>query len=983
MYDGEVSQVSHGNFSQNYAVYGNIIGNQTIIKQLVQSSYQETAFYTPNLEDKEPPDFRSPPIAARLPDVLQHQRILVLAGPNQQEKGLLLEHLACLLRAKLQGPYGLPQDAEVEVRECVCGPSRLKIEESLAESGSPGIFIIRRAQRFHFDRGLQDLRQLAAAKNKFLLIGTEGVDTQWGFSSGARPPFWHQLTDAEIYPSDYLARSLCDRLKKETTRFQEEGGDGIPGLFPEGVPGGLAEPREVLLLQGLSCQEAVNGLSTPSHIIRLVDWMISPPRPIAPEQLRAHVRRLKGDKASIRDWFARLEARQQILAVGLLLFDGLYDDQVFGALDKVVDKAWRRHEPGFPRFDQRDLDRLDGYFRPLWTSNLGRTLECTLPDHVLLILQEAWNLHRRKMLAALPVVSQIVLEAAGRPASGSPNVGPGVTVSRAMSSPFEGSVEDAEAPHATPDTGGDDVAAFPFDPRRYDNPIPFWRPYGSARELYGSRPRRQRLYAMIAENLGRLVHVAPHGVERCLIELATHSAPDAQAVAAQALASLHDDQQLHQHLYRVLNRWYGSPDKGGRETPPRLIEREERVTDYTRRRETIVMTISRIALQQEPGHLCDKIPRWLRKVADDPSRKVRMRVRDEAVPSTVARHLGQLEPTLRSLVQHTELTVSVAFAWAEASRQRPLEAGTLLGQWYEELTAIAPVPPHPEEAPRELRLATVALVFGLFDYDSEGSPLTVGQACRCLRRILEEPHSRVRESALTAVAELIDRRFHAVEQYLPEILQEVKVVERPSVIDPLIRFSEQWRQALMETGSDRDPRSHSGPGPQDLRLTPVETALHRWVLDESRPAAQQLAFATLLDLSERSRILQPDGAGVAGYSPTRQEPQFRAVDASDGDSSVRTHAPSMGQSLFSLLTLGRQNWKRVLLPLLPELHFRLSWRKLWTRNTLRWWAVDGGPLAVVGKPLSRYVALWEARWFLLPLLVAIAFIVWILSILAA
>ena len=67
---------------------------------------------------------------------------------------------------------------------------------------------------------------------------------------------------------------------------------------------------------------------------------------------------------NLRDWYDFiLDDREKLLALGLNLFEGLFVDQFFAALEEVVEQTWQKRDPSLRALDYCDLSKVRDFFK--------------------------------------------------------------------------------------------------------------------------------------------------------------------------------------------------------------------------------------------------------------------------------------------------------------------------------------------------------------------------------------------------------------------------------------------------------------------------------------------------------------------------------------------------------------------------------------------------------------------------------------------
>ncbi|MDV3348985.1 hypothetical protein QGP82_09810 [Leptothoe sp. LEGE 181152] len=103
-------------------------------------------------------------------------------------------------------------------------------------------------------------------------------------------------------------------------------------------------------------------------------------------------------------YYNQLNQREQLLAISLSFFDGLFDDQFFAAIEILVTNVWKNRDANLKALDYCDLDNLRSYFEFIDTDDQKTLVKLRFPKQRFTCLKIAWKSHRRQILAALPVL---------------------------------------------------------------------------------------------------------------------------------------------------------------------------------------------------------------------------------------------------------------------------------------------------------------------------------------------------------------------------------------------------------------------------------------------------------------------------------------------------------------------------------------------------------------------------------------------------
>jgi len=853
-----------GSGNQGYIAGGDLyLGDQYVV--------QETLYFEPDLKDVEPPAWTTTPKAHELVDVLTAQRLIVLAGQGLDDKTMVARHLAWLLREKLE-------PAEVKVREWYRSSDPQKIESAFHETATT-ILLLPQVQPHHVGHRLGELARLLGSRRNYAIVTTEGTRAEWGITGGSgEEAVWQELSWDSYYGRDFLAKQLLDEIGDDT------------GRLPEWIPRELFTGS--LLADGLTVEEAASRLRQPERVRQFARWLREE-GPATPRDLLARLDQLGGDRAAILQWYRQLERTDQLLALGLVLFDGLSDDQAFAALEVLVSQAWRQSDPNLPLFDYKDLARLGAYFQLSETGEDGARIETASRQKREAILQAAWELQRRRMLAVVPAMTRLIRELA--------------PPQEAPVAPKKG-LGKGRAKAAAKEAAADEAASWRFT-------------QGVERELFSSPRRIEQLQRSVIESLSQIGLLSFEAVEASFLELAVGGSAGFQTVVAKALAAWRGEGHSEE-LFRVLRAWW---EEGCIATAARsLAEQSQRegVEPRTAIRATVALTAGYALQYDRPNEPAPEILGLLEGLLQDAHPAVRARVLELTLPLATASHLQRLELLLRNRIYcDQEQMYAIAFGTAMAYSLRPAEALAVIARW--QTVVLAEGPREPGDltvTPRDRLLSAVALAYGYIRSDADRGPLTPDQIVEELRSILtRETHPFVRTHALMAMGLQAVDNFERVASVLIELISEVTLADRLHVISVLARAYLHQREQL----SGGDEEVEIGGRRYDVwtrsarPLTTIETALYTWLRDDAHPVAQQVAIQTFAaiaatDLDQKEKALA-----------SRRPPPVHTVR--QGVARVASNPPRLhGLGLFGKLairaaTLRRRDIRPYLGPLLAEM----------------------------------------------------------------
>jgi hypothetical protein len=792
---------------------------------------QETLYFEPDLQDVEPPAWTTTPKAEELAGVLVRQRLIVLAGQELDDKTMVARHLAWLLRQQLDG--------EVLVREWYRSSDPQKIETAFHETATT-ILLLPQVLPHHVGHRLNELRRVLHNRQNYLIITTDGTRSDWQITSGSLEEcLWCELSWKSYYGKAFLADFLLQEL---TT--------GAFSWLPQSLR------ADSVLLNGLTVEDAAVRLRQPDRIRHFCQSLLIQDAP--PRDLLAQINRLSGDRAAILQWYRQLARNNQLLALGIIFFDGLADDQIFAALEILVNEAWRQSDPNLPLFDYKDLEDLSAYFHITETGEDGTRIETTSRQKREAILQAAWELQRRRLLSAVPAITQLLKKI----------------------SPAD---EAAPAPDKTPSTWKSRFKpqAQPKAPESSRN----WRLTGGAeRELFSSSRRAQQLQRSLIESLSQIGLLSFDAVEASFLELAVNGSSGFQTIVAKALAAWRGDGHSEK-LFRVLRSWWeeGCVANSAKSLAQQTVRAGE--DPRTAMRATVALAAGYALQYDPPNKLNPEMLGLIEALVQDQYPPVRARVLELTLPLAAASHLRQLEPLLRSrLTTDQEHMYAIAFGVAMAYSIRPAESLEIIERWHAVVRSQGPRDSGDLTiTPRDRILSAVALAYGYIRCEHVHGLLDPEQVVSTLRSILAaETHPFVRTHALMALGLQAVENFELVSTPLKDLISEATLQDRLHIISILVRAYLRQREQLkggdeeIEIGGRKFQVWSRSVRPQ----TVLEASLYSWLQDDQNPVAQQVAVQTIaamaateLDQKEREvASRRPPVAPPARLNVVRVDP---------------------------------------------------------------------------------------------------------------
>jgi hypothetical protein len=768
------------------------IGRDLVVAETIVQAREEEFFPLNLTQLREVPE---PQSARQLAAMAQRQRVLLLGG-RYEDKVTVARQVARRLAEGDGGSAALPV---LERGRASDYPGLLR---AIREKAERAVFVITDVLPQHVGYDPARLREAAAAGGHLVVLTTERPREAWELAEGARA-FWHELDPEGLFDPALLAGELFRRLRRAGSVL-------APGTFVED-----AEP-DLSTLGGVPLRTLVAELKTPVYVDAFVRQLaeLGPNEAVDGEAVARLVETATSGERRIERWFHTvLEPHEQLLALSLSLFNGLFDDQYFAALEEWVAHIRAHRDPHQRAFDYADLDNLRTHFTLVESDFAGTRLESRESNQRLLVIRAAWRSHRRQIMGALPVLTSLAARS---------------------------------------------VQGRSRDP-----------------ELYGSRERRSALRQAVGDALSDVGLRSASSVQHALLELAGDRDPDVQWVAARAVARWREEGADGQ-LFDLLEHWQKDARLRGILTSIlEGREEEDDANPLAYIRATIALAVAEAAGYDPPNQVNPRLVELMEELAGDGNKLVRDRFSRFTLPWVASLHLAQLRERLYRMARYVDLTHAIGAALAYAYRTDPAAVVETLEEWHAHTARDRPGTFHPGRIThRDSVLITLAFAYGELEYeDAPGGTLSTEKGFARLKEMLaREGHPKVRTAVVIAVGRQARRRFAQVEPLLQALVAEVTEDEREEIVRILGDLYLEQRKGLegkgavrLSVGDEQYPVWTGATRPQ----TAVETALLRWLRSPETPAAQRMALQASLSFARR--LDEEEAARIARLRETRRQ----------------------------------------------------------------------------------------------------------------
>jgi hypothetical protein len=742
------------------------------------SATGSTDFYPPILEDYHPPRYPQLRKTGAVLERLARTHIVLLGGDPTINLLPLARQLAWFTSRQLARTRSDGQHTQLPTQEWM-GSGSQNIEQVLQQFDDDTIFILPRLLPRHFHHDWRQLYQLI--RSRFYVIATIEEETPWRqlMEPKAFSYFWEELNISELYPQQDMIEFFKDRLVAEEKTLAGVSARDVyldratlGGMTPEQIVKQLQQPENIYDFVLQLCEESQHGALTDEVVVTCL-------------------RAAHDDSGRLRQWYSHLtDVRNRLLVLALNLFDGLAEDQFYAVIDELVEQAWQRRDPTLRALDYCDFEPLRRFFDYVPRRSGETVIKTRLVNQRRLLIDIAWDSHRRHMLSALPVLYRCIIQ----------------------------SVNESQAPHD-------------------------W-------QLYGGKARRDQLRKTITESISDIGLKDVRAVELWLLQFATKSNIGIQAVAARIIARWREFGK-HDEAITMLHRWIGKRDLKTILDDAVPQEEEQHDKPDVTLRQTIALTIGYASQVDRPNKINPALFAMLEQLVKEDEISVLRYISSYTLPMMLALHIRKLEKIIRHLAMHEELHNQIARSFAQIYQAQHADIQRLLNQWY--IWCMSPAARNlggVQLSDRRKLLTCMCVIYGHLPYDKALSGISVREVFENLRYILKmESYIEIRKAALTAVM----RQTRSSFDELQDVLSEVTPEEMSEVIDTLVDIYLEQREALQGGQTymrARDKHYYPVWITRPRPFTQIEVEMYTWLRDNNNVIAQQIAVRALVAFNQ-------------------------------------------------------------------------------------------------------------------------------------
>lgn len=824
--------------------------------------YGKTDFDEISFEDLESQIQELPKIQPDFLNQLKEHRMLVLGGElGGINKNELILQLAYLLAKDSS------QKADISIKFWRHSSSQqiIDLELELRNRKTPTIFVFTDIEPKDINCSLQHIfSEVIPSLEHWVLFSTNRSFSSWHLNDDAQIFFNPNLSPQDIYGEDILVNELENKLgenlKLELNKYLKNDDRTL-----ELIAKNLGSFGNILRFVKLFDRKIQESPETPTDI-----------------NINDLIKESKSD-AFIRGLFQNiLSDRQQLMALGISFFNGMFEDQLFTALEKVFTEAWRKRHPSLIALDYSDLEELiynyfdfqendlyegvSNIFKDVKTKTYKidiRSINILSLGNRDQLFEIAWQSHRRQIINALEVLVNIVKESALEKNS--------------------------------------------YLPEKWD--------------LYRNPIRREKVRKAITNTFSSIGVVSINVIDSSLLQLATDENREVRAVAASVIASWYEVGKKEE-VFRILQSFYDvSLEKEKVETGQQGTEKEKvaeednvenqdesevkkveelekqniisKVIDpllklfrgifgkyigevkkqkkekyYIDKGEdfqdyigaTVAVTIGNVIYEHHRNeNLSSDLYDWLKELSKSRLRLVHLYFGYSTLSKVVPLHLKQTRAFLKEIVQdHRDWlykkydlslnhAVAISLTYAYNYPENRQEVKDILETWYQEAgTRYGEIESYEDISTEEdnlltkedALLRTIALTYGLIKYDDEIFPILLQNACLCLENIFNmDKHILLREAVITAVLLLVNKYLGGIEEWLSGLVSNFSIKEKKNLVIELTQvYKKEYYLLKIEEKSE---------------LTAVENIMNKWV-KQGNTTAKKIAIQALVYFTKLS-----------------------------------------------------------------------------------------------------------------------------------
>ena len=758
---------------------GEYVAGRDIVITKNNFSQPELGFTEINLDPYQPSRYISPLFTNTVLNKIEEHNLVVVGGSYEFDKNSFIRHIAALLSKKT---------SKYHVWEWVDRGENFSLFATMVGEKEPAIFIFTQITPQDVRYDLNKFVRLATEHGHFVLMSTDLPLTAWKQPADIARVHWFETPTSNLYTPDVLAGILA----KELLEFQESIN------FPTNIK---SLNGNSVLAGNINLQTIAIQLGNIDRIQLFVRSLTMNKQIVTESSILELIEKITQNKQDLfKQWLSTLKNKEKETFIAASIFDGLYDDQFFDAVEKLVNESWQNRDSELNGMDYHDLDGLLNFFNLEEIDEKTRLIRSRFSNQRLEFFKSIWFSHRRQLLAALPVLVRLVKDSAHENAAN-------------------------------------------------------WN-------LYSYDDRRTRLQEVVSHAFSDIGIIHFPAIENSFLQLASDENIFVQKATANALARWRKF-GLEDQLFEVLNKWQEESriweivsGMQGSENPTTKVSSEALV------RSTIALTIGYASEYDKPNELSERLLKIFKEFAKDENPFVRERFRLSTLPQLTRYHLIQLKSHLSELVRHIDFIHPIALGIAGAYNDHPEQVEEVINEYLKHCRAENHKRSTPNKTThRDKILITIILALSEIKYKEEysfNSRKAYDIICNLQK---EEYHIPVKKYYIQFIFKQIEIHASQISPEILSIIENLSYKDRPTLIKQFVNIYIKQRRGL-ENGEENvyfQNRLLPMWIEKERPLTEIEMTMAGWMSGENK-TGQQIALdmfyelTTTLEVNEKKYI---------------------------------------------------------------------------------------------------------------------------------
>jgi len=577
------------------------------------------------------------------------------------------------------------------------------------------------------------------------------------------------------------------------------------------------------------------------------------------EMIDEMIEKVKSNDWGFAKWFSQLDKQHKHLLVGVTLLSGLYESQLFSALEDLVENEWRAREPFMADFDYAELEFLRDYAVVFIVTGENESIIEIKPGLRRQAFKECWYYEKRFIVNSIRGLINLVKNSINQQNSSAyqdifdipqdtidkliqldipPYIIEKIETLRGKIYPtwsvLINEIEELIGNKSFKLFRDKLSVVFDFD-RLITDDEDFREIALTAKksQLYGTDDKTSLLRQAIGTAIRQIANESLAHAEEALFYFASTRSKDMHTLAAMSLAQWkehkndpEENQKFDDQLYEILNRWHKKPEKvfdpfgAGLPSEKRVFIEDNREAVLA----TIVLTIGFAASYDDSNQCSEQLLNLLKAFLPPGSEQIIAYLNEVTVRLLIKHHPEQLhlDGLLYDLMKYRELIESIAKELSFVYIKIPHLFNEIINRIdencdkyklaYEENEKkekklrkkgkeISALLRHKADEPKNLRkhfMLTLISIFGFLRFTEGEGRLTPQETFERLESIYENEDDEpdLQKAVADAVCKQVKRDFDNIENEIKSILAIFNLMDGLQVIPGFVHHNRDQRKKL-------------------------------------------------------------------------------------------------------------------------------------------------------------------------------------------